>query len=75
MFVAAGVMLWGGWMLLPRHIGTYFVNEDFARVHEHFHFWIWTYRIHLFGMVTTAIALVALAYRCRCSRTRYASRA
>jgi hypothetical protein len=60
-FIAAGVMLWGGWMLLPRHIGMYFVNDDFARVHEQFHFWIWTYRIHLFGMVTTAIALVALA--------------
>lgn len=60
-FVAAAVMLWGGWMLMPAHIGTFFETGDFARVHENFSLWIWTFRLHLFGMSVTAIALVALA--------------
>ncbi len=60
LFVAAGVMLWAGWMLLPHHIGTYFVSEDFAQVRAHLWLWIWIYRVHIFGMVTTAMALFAL---------------
>jgi hypothetical protein len=58
-FVAAGAMLWAGWMLMPEHIGTYFVPEDFARVRDHLWFWIWMYRVHIFGMVITTIALIA----------------
>jgi hypothetical protein len=54
-------MLWGGWMLMPAHIGTFFEPDDFSLVHDHLAFWIWTFRFHLFGMVVTAIALVALA--------------
>jgi hypothetical protein len=60
-FIAAAIMLWGGWMLMPAHIGTFFDPDDFARIHARFHFWIWTFRVHLFGMVITVIALVALA--------------
>ncbi len=60
-FVAAAIMFWGGWMLMPTHIGTFFEPDDFARVHESFDLWIWTFRFHLFGMIVTAIALVALA--------------
>jgi len=60
-FIAAGVLFWGGWMLLPHRIGTYFVPEDFVGVREHLHVWIWIYRVHIFGLVITAIALVALA--------------
>ncbi len=60
-FIAAAVMLWGGWMLMPTHIGTFFEPGDFARVHANFHFWIWTFRFHLFGMIFTVIALLALA--------------
>jgi hypothetical protein len=60
-FVAAAIMLWGGWMLMPTHIGTFFEPDDFASVHESLHLWIWTVRFHMFGMVITAIALVALA--------------
>jgi hypothetical protein len=60
-FIAAGAMLWVGWMLLPWHLGTFFQPDDFARIDNQFHWWIWTYRVHLFGMVVTAIALVALA--------------
>jgi hypothetical protein len=60
-FLAAAALLWGGWLLLPVKIGTYFDPDDFARVANRFHFWIWTYRLHLFGMVISAIALVALA--------------
>jgi hypothetical protein len=54
-------MLWGGWILLPARIGTYFEPDDFGRVHANLYWWIWTFRIHLFGMVVTVIALVALA--------------
>jgi hypothetical protein len=60
-FLAAAVLLWGGWLLLPVKIGTYFQPDDFGRVAGRFHFWIWMYRMHLFGMVISAIALVALA--------------
>jgi hypothetical protein len=60
-FMAAALMLWLGWFLLPVRIGTYFEPEVFGRIHDHFHFWIWMYRIHLFGMITTVIAMFALA--------------
>lgn len=60
-FIAAGVMLWAGWMLMPVHIGTYFVPTDFSAVHEHLWLWIWLYRVHIFGMVITAIALLSVA--------------
>ncbi|MHC4173668.1 MAG: hypothetical protein ACYTBX_08255 [Planctomycetota bacterium] len=60
-FVAAAIMFWGGWILMPTHIGTFFEPDDFASVYASFHLWIWTFRFHMFGMVITAIALVALA--------------
>jgi hypothetical protein len=60
-FLAAALMLWLGWFLLPVRIGTYFEPGVFGRIHDHFHFWIWMYRIHLFGMIVTVIALFALA--------------
>jgi hypothetical protein len=60
-FVAAALMLWLGWFLLPVHIGTFFEPNVFGRIHEQFQVWIWMYRLHLFGMITTVIALVALA--------------
>ena len=59
-FITAGILFWAGWMLMPTHIGTYFVPEDFSQVHAHFHLWIWLYRVHIFGMVITAIALIAV---------------
>ena len=59
-FIAAGLMLLLGWILLPTHIGTYFQPQDFAAVHAQWSFWIWMYRIHIFGMVVTTMALVAL---------------
>lgn len=60
-FIAAASLLWGGWMLLPVHIGIFFDPDDFQRVHANLHVWIWTFRCYLFGMVVTVIALVALA--------------
>jgi hypothetical protein len=59
-FIAAALMWWLGWMLLPVRIGTYFDPGVFGRIHEHFHYWIWMYRIHLFGMIMSVIALFAL---------------
>lgn len=59
--IAAALMFWLGWLLLPVHIGTFFDPGVFGRIHEHFHVWIWMYRIHLFGMIVTVIALGALA--------------
>ena len=60
-FVAAALMLWLGWLLLPVRIGTFFAPEVFGQIHAQFHFWIWMYRIHLFGLIVTVIALFALA--------------
>jgi hypothetical protein len=60
-FIVAGVMFWGGWMLMPSHIGTFFQADDFAKVNDHFRLWIWMYRVHIFGMVVSAVALISFA--------------
>jgi hypothetical protein len=59
-FLSAAIMLWGGWVLSPHHIGEYLVASDFTSVNENLWFWIWMYRIHIFGWVTMAIAIFAL---------------
>lgn len=60
-FIAAALMGWLGWLALPVKIGTFFDAGDFGRIYEQFHLWIWLYRIHLFGLIVTGMALVALA--------------
>lgn len=55
------MMLLLGWWLMPVHISTYFEPTIYGRIHDHFHLWIWMYRFHLFGMIVTVIAYVALA--------------
>ena len=60
-FLAAGLMLWCGWALLPRQIGAYFAADDFAAVRKAWWLWGWMFRLHIFGMVATVVALVALA--------------
>jgi hypothetical protein len=40
-FVAAAVMLWFGWLLLPVRLGSFFQPSDFAAVYDQFHFWAW----------------------------------
>lgn len=59
-FLAAALMLWGGWALSPHHIGEYLVASDFTSVNENLWYWIWMYRIHIFGWVTMGIAIFAL---------------
>lgn len=56
--------------MLPARIGTFFEPDDFARIHEQFQFWIWMFRCHLFGMVATVIALMALASQLTTSPAR-----
>jgi hypothetical protein len=56
----AALMLWGGHMLLPHHLGTFFQASDFSAIHDHLHVWLWLFRVHLFGMIMTVAALVAL---------------
>src|SRR5262245_561814 len=60
-FVAGAIMLWGGWMLLPRRVGMFFCSDDFPAIGARLQLWLWLYRVHLFGMVVSALALVALA--------------
>ena len=60
-FIAAAAMYWLGWMLLPVRIGDYFQPEVFGGIRAHLHLWLWLYRVHLFGMITAVIALVAFA--------------
>jgi hypothetical protein len=60
LFVAAALMVWGGWMLLPHQIGTFFEADDFAAVDARLTLWIWMFRLYLFGLVTAVLALVAL---------------
>ena len=60
-FIAAALMLWFGWFLLPVRPGKFLAAGDFPLIHQQFHFWIWMYRVHLFGMIVAVMALVALA--------------
>ncbi len=60
-FIFAAILLWGGWALSPHQIGEYIVASDFTAVNEDLWFWIWMFRFHIFGWVTMAIAMFALA--------------
>lgn len=60
-FIFAAILLWGGWALSPHHIGEYIVASDFTAIGEDLWYWIWMFRFHIFGWVTMAIALFALA--------------
>ena len=60
-FLAGALMLWGGWVFLPRRVGMFFRSDDFPAIGAQLQLWLWIYRIHLFGMVVSALALVALA--------------
>jgi hypothetical protein len=61
LFLAGALLLWGGWVLLPRRVGMFFRSDDFPAVGARLHLWLWLYRVHLFGVVVSALALVALA--------------
>jgi len=60
-FIFASILLWGGWALSPHHIGEYIVASDFTAINEDLWYWIWMFRFHIFGWVTMAIAIFALA--------------
>ena len=60
-FLAGALMLWGGWVLLPRRVGMFFQSDDFPAIGARLQLWLWLYRVHLFGVVVSALALVALA--------------
>jgi hypothetical protein len=60
LFVAAALMFWLGWMLLPFKPGPFFRPKDFAAISDRFHSWIWLYRVHLFGHIAMLMAFVAL---------------
>ena len=60
-FIFAAILLWGGWVLSPHHIGEYIVATDFTAIGEDLWYWIWMFRFHIFGWVTMAIAMFALA--------------
>jgi hypothetical protein len=60
-FLAGALMLWGGAVLLPHRVGMFFKGEDFFAISPRLQLWLWLYRVHLFGMVVSALALVALA--------------
>jgi hypothetical protein len=60
MFLAGGVMLWLGWVLLPVRIGAYLDPDVFPAIRKVFRRWIWLYRVHLFGHLVSLMAFVAL---------------
>jgi hypothetical protein len=61
LFLAATLMLWLGWLLLPHKVGAFFQLGDFAHVHRRLRTWLWLFRVHLFGHLMAVMALVALA--------------
>ncbi|NAY90784.1 hypothetical protein GTQ34_02535 [Muricauda sp. JGD-17] len=60
-FLAAALMLGGGWYLSPHHVGEYLEASDFTEIGKNLWPWIWMYRIHIFGWVIMAISMFALA--------------
>jgi hypothetical protein len=60
-FIAAALMLWTGWILIPVHINLFFTPEDFSAIGNHLTMQIWMYRVHIFGMIVTVVAMTALA--------------
>lgn len=61
LFIAAALMYWLGWSLLPVKLGAFLEPGDFASIRERFRVWIWLYRLHLFGHVVMLMAFVALS--------------
>ncbi len=59
-FIAAALMLWGGWMLLPVHINIYFTPENILAIQDDLTLYLWMYRLHIFGMIITIGAMAAL---------------
>lgn len=60
-FLAAAIMLWGGWFLSPHNVGEYLVASDFPAIGENLWTWIWIFRVHIFGWVAMIVAVIALA--------------
>lgn len=60
LFLAAAVMLWLGWALLPAKPGAFFQPHDFGAIRARYRLWIWLYRVHIFGYLVTVMAAVAL---------------
>lgn len=59
-FILAAAMSWGGWLLMPHHVGAFFEAADFGAIYPHLYVWLWMFRVHLFGVITTVLALTAL---------------
>ena len=60
-FIAAALMMWGGWMLIPVDVGPYVKPDDFAIVDASRYLFVWSYRFYFFGVVFSVIAVTALA--------------
>jgi len=60
-FIAAALMLWGGYMLSPHLVGEYLVASDFPSIGESIWTWIWVFRVHIFGWVAMIVAMIGLA--------------
>ena len=60
MFLAAALLLWLGWALLPVRVGAYLEPGLFPAIRKVFRPWIWLYRVHLLGYLVTVMAMVAL---------------
>lgn len=60
-FIAAALMLWGGWFLSPHNVGEYLVASDFPAIGENLWTWIWIFRVYIFGWVAMIVAVIALA--------------
>jgi hypothetical protein len=61
LFLAAGLMLWLGWALLPVRPGAFFQPRVFGEIRAVYRRWIWVYRVHIFGYIAVVMAAAALA--------------
>ena len=39
-FLAGALMLWGGWVLLPRRVGMFFQSDDFPAIGTRLQLWL-----------------------------------
>jgi hypothetical protein len=60
LFLVGALMFWGAAVALPHRVAMFFRSDDFPAIGARLWLWLWLYRVHLFGVVVSALALVAL---------------
>jgi len=61
-FMGSGLAIVVCWALLPVHIHSYFVSEDFIAIKAVFYPWVWLFRFFFCGWILAAMALFSVQH-------------